>query len=170
MSGVSARRALRLDPVALALAWLALACIAVAAPPRAHPLAGTWEADLSQSTFKGRAPYRTGKMTFRVAKGDTVHVVADVVTASGAPFHFEYAGPEDGSVLKVTGNPYYDAASIMWADAQTLVRTERRADKLTGTTVMKLAADGKSFTASSSRSAPEDGHLYTSVIVWKRVG
>ena len=38
-----------------------------------------------------------------------------------------------------------------------------------GTSTMTLAADGKSFTAVSQRSAPKDGHLYTSTIVWKRV-
>lgn len=140
-----------------------------AAPPQPSPLLGTWEADLSKSSFEGRAPYRTGKMTFTAMDGQDVRVVCDVVTASGMPFHFEYEGPEDGSVVRVTGNPYYNSASMSWEDERTLIRTERRASEITGTTTMVLAADGDSFTASSSRTTPEDGHLYTSVIVWKRV-
>jgi hypothetical protein len=167
MIAASARPARMLGFAGIALAAM-LAGLASAASPRPHPLSGSWEADIASSTFKGRAPYRTGRMTFIVTK-DSVRVAADVVTANGAKFHFEYSGPEDGSLLEVSGNPYYDTASMAWADAQTLVRTERRAGKITGTTVMKIADDGKSFTASSSRSTPEDGHLYASVILWKRI-
>ena len=107
-----------------------------AAPPQLSPLLGTWEADLSKSSFKGRAPYRTGKMTFTAVDGQSVHVVCDVVTASGIPFHFEYEGPEDGSVVRVVGTPYYNGASMSWEDERTLKRTERRAGEITGTTTI----------------------------------
>jgi hypothetical protein len=147
----------------------ALVVTALAAAPRSTPLAGTWQADVSQSKFKGRLPYRSGKMQFVAAGGGKVHVIADVITANGAVFHFEYIGPENGTALPVTGNPYYDSASMRWKDSRTLVRTELRAGKPSGTTTFVLAADGKSFVASSSRTTPEDGHLYTSTILWKRV-
>jgi len=133
------------------------------------PLAGTWQADVSQSRFQGRAPYRSGKMKFIVEDGGKVHVVSDVITASGAVFHFEYSGLENGSALPVTGNPYYNSAAMHWKDRRTLVRTEFRDGKPIGTMTMVLAADGRSFVASSSRTTPEDGHLYTSTILWKRV-
>ncbi len=152
----------------LTVALMATATVA-AAPQRHSPLLGTWEADISHSTFQGRAPYRTGKITFIAADTTKIHVVCDVVTANGAAFHFEYNGPEDGTVVPVTGNPYYDSASTAWSKNRTAIRTERRAGMVTGTTTMVVAADGKSFTASSRRTTPEDGHLYISVILWKRV-
>jgi len=84
------------------------------------------------------------------------------------PFHFEYEGPEDDTVVPVTGNPYYDSASNAWTDKRTLTRTERRAGKITGSTAMQIAADGKSFTAKGARLTP-DGVNYVTSIVWKLV-
>ena len=157
-----------LSTTMFALLAATFAMMALAAPLSPSPLIGTWEADLSQSTFQGRAPYRTGRMTFSAVDEQKVRVVVDVVTASGVPFHFEYEGPEDDTVVPVTGNPYYDSASNAWTDKRTLKRTERRAGKITGSTAMQLAADGKSFTAKAERLTP-DGVNYVTSIVWKRV-
>lgn len=150
-----------------ALAGIA-AIAACAAPPVPSPLLGTWEADVSQSTFQGRAPYRTGKMTFIQTDDQKVRVIVDVVTASGTPFHFEYEGPEDDSVVPVKGNPYYDSASNVWTDERTLRRTERRDGKITGSTTMEVAPDGRSFVAKGQRLTP-DGVNYVTSIVWRRV-
>jgi hypothetical protein len=125
--------------------------VASAAPPAHDALLGTWDADISQSSFVGRLPYRTGRMVVSRDRAGLVHVVADVVTANGAPFHFEYASKDDGTVAPVTGNPYYDSQSTIWADPYTAIRSEMRAGKATGTTTMVVAKDGKSY------------------IVWKRV-
>jgi hypothetical protein len=152
----------------LAAATLFITICAAAGPQQRTPLAGTWQADVAHSKFVGRLPYRTGKMTFLAAPDGQVHVVCEVVTANGALFHFEYKGAEDGTPQPVSGNPYYDSAAMTWKDAHTLVRTELRAGKKIGTTTMTLAPDGKTFTAKSARTTPEDGHLYTSDILWRR--
>jgi hypothetical protein len=149
------------------LAALALCAVAGAKEPPHRGLLGTWEIDPSGSQYKGRAPLKSGTMRFE-ATPDGVHVVCDVMTASGIPFHFEYVGPEDGSIHPVSGNPYYDSESTAWPDEKTAKRTEIRGGQVIGSSTMTLATDGKSFTAVSQRSAPEDGHLYTSTIVWKR--
>jgi hypothetical protein len=152
-----------------ATALAAILCNDAAAGPPSHDaLLGTWEADIAHSTFVGRAPYRTGIMTISKDKAAVVHLVADVVTASGAPFHFEYAGKDDGTAVPVTGNPYYDGAATVWENDHRAVRTELRAGKPIGKTTMVVAADGQSYTANSSRSTPEDGHLYTSMILWRK--
>lgn len=146
---------------------LLLVALAVAQGAEHRSLLGTWQIDPSSSLYKGRAPLKSGTLRF-LATPDGVHVVCDVMTASGIPFHFEYQGPEDGSVHPVAGNPYYDSESTTWTDANTATRTEIRAGRVIGSSTMTLAPDGKSFTAVSQRSAPEDGHLYTSTIVWTR--
>jgi cytochrome c553 len=144
------------------------ATLTSAAPPTLSPLLGTWQADIDHSTFQGRAPYRSGTMTFSAVDGSKVRVVSDVMTASSVPFHFEYQGAEDDTVVPVSGNPYYDSASNAWTDERTLTRTERRAGKVTGTTSMQLAPDRKSFTAKGQRLTP-DGVNYVTSIVWTRV-
>jgi hypothetical protein len=153
---------------AFAICSLLVTGLASAAGQGHDALLGKWTADIAHSTFVGRAPYRTGNMTISRDAKSLVHVVADVVTAGGGAFHFEYASKEDGSVVPVTGNPYYNEASTTWTDAHTAVRSELRAGKVIGKTTMVVAPDGQSYTASSNRTTPEDGHIYTSVIVWRR--
>jgi len=156
--------------LAVAVTALVLGCasLAVSQEPEHRGLLGTWKIEPASSQYKGRAPLQSGTMRFE-ATPQGIHVTCDVMTASGIAFHFEYQGREDGSVHPVTGNPYYDSESTAWSDSQTARRTEIRAGKVIGSSTMTLASDGQSFTAVSQRSAPEDGHLYTSTIVWKRV-
>ena len=98
-----------------------------------------------------------------------MQVVVDIVEATGLALHFEYCDAGNGSYVPVTGNPFYDNESTAWVDRLTARRTERRGEAVTGTTVFKVAADGKSYVTTASRTRP-DGKLYTSVIHWKRTG
>lgn len=141
--------------------------VAFTAPPEPSPLLGKWEVDLAQSSFEGRAPYRSGEITFTAGANKSIHVSCTVITGSGVPFKFEYVGPEDDTVVNVKGNPYYNSASNAWVDERTLKRTERRDGVVTGTTTMTMAADGKSFIAKGERLTP-DGVNYITSIVWKR--
>ena len=153
------------------MTWVALAVTlltcATAAPGRQNPLLGSWQYDSTRSTFVGRAPFQRATMSF-TALVTGMHVVSDVVVASGQNFHFEYRDPQDGSFVPVVGNPYYNSESTVWTDSHTATRTERRDGKTIGVTTLTVAADGATFTASARRTVP-DGHLYTSVIVWVRV-
>lgn len=151
-----------------ALTTAAEAQTAALRAPQHRTLLGTWKIDPSASHYKGRRPLKTGTLRFEALPAGAIHVICDVTTSSGIPFHFEYQGLEDGSVHPVSGNPYYDSESTAWPSPSTVIRTEIRAGKVIGSSAMTLAADGQSFTAVSRRSAPEDGHLYTSTIVWKR--
>lgn len=153
-----------------ALILIALLQLA-AGPARAEPtvrdaLLGQWIFDAGRSTFDGAMPYRSGKYTFaRTPEG--VRVVAEIVEANGQLLRFEYLDREDGKFVPVSGNPFYDRQSTAWGDSRTAVRTERRGAEITGTTTFTVAADGRSYSARSSRRLP-NGRLYTSVIFWNR--
>jgi hypothetical protein len=130
-------------------------------------LLGTWNADLAQSRFKGRPPYKSGRMIV-TAHGRTITVVRDVVTASGARFHIEYSDALDGRAVPVTGDPYFDSESTALSSPRMAIRTEFRGGRVTGHEQIRVAMDGLSLVARSSRTTPEDGHLYESVILWRR--
>lgn len=134
----------------------------------AHPdFAGNWVTDVSQSTFSGRLPYRSGTLLFAL-DGNRLKAVADVVTANGRAFHFEYEGPVDGTKVAVIGNPYYDGAASRWLDARTLERTEFRGAEITGSTTFRLSTDKQVLIAESDRQTPENRSQYLSKITWRR--
>ncbi len=144
--------------------------IAAAAPNHGSPrnaLIGTWKCDPSKSTFNGAMPYRSATSKFASLEQGT-HVTVDIIEANGVALHFEYRDAHDGVFVPVHGNPFYDNQSTTWLDKLTAQRTERRGDKVTGTTIMTVSADGESYVARASRTRP-DGKLYTSVIHWDRV-
>lgn len=165
MARVITRKLMRIAAVVLALPLLAAASAPDRSPPR-NTLIGTWECDPSRSTFNGAMPYRSATAKFEaVARG--THVTVDIIEANGVALHFEYVDAEDGTFVRVYGNPFYDSESTVWLDQQTARRTERRGDTVTGTTTMTVAVDGKSYVARASRTRP-DGKLYTSAIHWDR--
>jgi hypothetical protein len=136
------------------------------APKDAGALLGTWNFDASKSIFQGAIPYRSATYTF-ANTSNGVHVVANILEGRNQTLRFEYVDRMDGTFVPVTGNPFYDSESTVWKDAFTAERTERRAGKVTGATVFKLAQDGRSYTATASRTLP-NGTVYTSVIAWNR--
>lgn len=102
------------------------------------------------------------------ARGRVITVVRDVVTASGARFHIVYSDALDGKPVPVVGDPYFDSESTVFLSQRLAVRTEFRGGRVTGHERITLSRAGSSLVASSSRTTPEDGHLYESVIIWRR--
>jgi len=154
--------------------WTALAgalCLATAAPAAIAKapdgFAGHWQYDAAASSFTGRTPYASAKLSLSAEK-KSIKYVGDFTMADGKTAHVEYGGVEDGSDMAVTGSPTYDSVTHLRPDRNTLIRTERRGGKVVGTTIVTLAKDGKSFSASSRGTLP-DGHQYTATTVWKRV-
>jgi hypothetical protein len=150
----------------LALAALAALVTRAAPPVTKHPLLGTWQYVAEGSKFVGRAPYQGAMITFAAEAGG-LHVTEEVVTANGAKFVIDYVDPMDGTFVPVKGNPYYDTQSTTATGKRTYTRKERRAGQDTGTTVMIVARDGKSFTADANRMVPE-GRMYHAFVVWRR--
>ncbi|HVY82956.1 MAG TPA: hypothetical protein VG994_18360 [Steroidobacteraceae bacterium] len=135
--------------------------------PRDHALLGEWRFDPSASRFDGGIPYTRATSRFTATAACT-QVVVEIVEGNDRHIRFEYCDPGDGSDAPVTGNPFYDAESTVWPTRYIAVRTEKRHGVVTGTTMMSVAEDGKTYTATASRKRP-DGIQYNSTIVWRRV-
>ncbi|MEP7311570.1 MAG: hypothetical protein ABI859_03230 [Pseudomonadota bacterium] len=156
--------------LAFPAAVLLLSTLAIplrAAQPGAHQLLGHWRYDAAKSSFSGAIPYQSAEISYtRTARG--IHVVQDIVEGTSSKLHLEYLDTRDGRPAKVAGNPFYDSESTQWPDVRTAVRSELRAGKLIGTTTMKVADDGRTYTATASRTLP-NGRIYSSIIVWYRL-
>lgn len=148
---------------------LAAAAVARGETPTtaSNPLIGTWAYVADGSKFVGRQPYQSAVITFSAESGG-IRMTEEVVTANGAKFRIEYLDPQDGTFVSVKGNPYYDSQSTTLTAPRVATRKERRAGKEIGTTVMTVAADGKSFIADASRIVPE-GTVYKAYVVWRRI-
>ena len=140
---------------------------ASAASKGKNVIGGIWEFDAAQSTFTGRPAYKSAKIVVTAVKGGS-KFAGDFTLADGKTMHTEYSGPADGSDIAVTGSPAFDSVTMLEPDSHTMIRTERRAGKVVGTTIVTLAKNGKSFSASGRGTLP-DGHPYTFTSVWKRV-
>ena len=153
--------------LAVAASATLLATLGAATPKGAGTLLGSWQFNPTKSSFRGASPYRSATYTFKDTEHG-VHVVAHIIEGRNRTLHFEYVDRMDGSFVPVDGNPFYDSESTVWKDAYTAERRERRGGEVTGTTVMTVAKDGRSFTATASRTLPRGG-VYTSTIVWNRI-
>lgn len=162
-----ARAQLARAMLAVAVSATLMVTVTAATPKGAGALLGSWQFDPTKSSFRGAIPYRSATYTFKDTK-DGVHVIAHIIEGANRTLHFEYVDRMDGTFVPVIGNPFYDSESTVWKDAHTAERRERRGDEITGTTVMTVAKDGRSFTATARRTLPRGG-VYTSTIVWNRI-
>lgn len=159
------RRIWRIALATVAVASLA-ASAASAAPKLKDPFVGNWELDASKSSAVGRPAPKSGHLSVTTGKEGSKHVV-DVTLDGGTSVHYEYVITEEGENVPVTGNTYFDSATFVRADKNTLIRTERRNGAVVGVTTVELAKDGKSFSGSAKGNLP-DGKQFTSTTVWNR--
>ena len=93
-------------------------------------IAGTWKADLS-----------TVQMD---SKPDVMLLKDGTYSCSSCTPPLTVAA--DGKFHAVTGRPYADQISVKVDDDHTVTRTSQKAGKETGTSTMKVSADGKTLT------------------------
>jgi len=129
-------------------------------------LAGNWDLDTAKSSVNGMAAFKSGHVSVTAVKGGYKGVV-DLVPASGAAIHYEYSATYDGTSVPVTGNTYFDSASVGRVDKNTTIRTERRGGKVVGVTTIEVAKGGKTFTSSSKGTLP-DGKQFSRTLNWNR--
>jgi len=151
------------------LIGIAALCLVASAASAAgkDALAGEWDLDAAKSSVSGMTAFKSGHVSVSSTKNGYKGVV-DLAPASGAAVHYEYAAMYDGSSTPVTGNTYFDSATVGRVDRNTTIRTERRGGKVVGVTTIEVAKDGKTFTSSSKGTLP-DGKQFSRTLSWKRV-
>ncbi len=151
-----------------ALVGAAALCLvtSVATAAGKDALVGNWDLDAAKSSVNGAAAYKSGHVSVTALKAGYKGVV-DLVPATGNPVHYEYSPTYDGSSVPVTGNTYFDSATVLRVDRNTTIRTERRGGKVVGVTTIEVAKDGKTFTSSSKGTLP-DGKQFNRTLSWNR--
>ena len=112
---------------------------------------GTWKLNEAKSKI-GPGASKNSTVVYE-AVGDSVKITIDGTAGDGKPFHSEWTGKYDGKDYPVTGNPYADdMVSFKKVDEHTLTSTFKKGGKVTARAKSVLSADGKSRTATGSRT------------------
>ncbi len=144
-----------------------LGASAVAGAHGKDPFAGNWQYDAAHSSFTGVPAYASGKLSIS-SKKNVVKVVADSTLADGKVIHYEYEGPTDGSDIAVTGNAPFSSVTLLRPDANTAIRTDRRAGRVVAISTVTAEKGGKTLSA-AVRGVTPDNHPYSGSLVWNRV-
>jgi hypothetical protein len=152
--------------IAAIAALCLVASVSTAASKGKDPLVGNWDLDASSSIVNGQAGFKSGHVSITAAKDEHKSVV-DLAPASGAAVHYETTFKYDGMAVPVTGNTYFDSATMLSVDRNTTIRTERRGAKVVGVTTIEVAKDGKSFVG-TSKGTLSDGKQFARSLTWHR--
>ena len=143
-------------------------CPSAAAAQAKDPLIGTWELDVTKSTFTGApagaAPFRR-EMTFAQVDNGIKHTTTtrDVL---GGVNPSDYTAKFDGKDYPAPADSALDTNSIRRVDANTIERTGKIKGQVIETVTYKVSADGKTLTVTQKGSI--NGIDYGSVQVFTR--
>jgi hypothetical protein len=144
-----------------------LAVAAVLVAQAADPLFGTWKTVAAKSTYSpGPAPKNNTKK-YEAYKGG-VKAQQELVTAKGETRHVEVTGAFDGKDYPGTGNPEADTYAFQRIDAFNYVVTQKKAGKVTMTSKMKIAPDGKSRVVSQTGTDAQ-GRPVSNSVYWEKL-
>ncbi len=146
------------------LAALAGLSIGAAVCLAADPNMGTWKLNEEKSKMGG--PARNNSVVYEAA-GDSVKVTVDGVLADGTPAHNEWTGKFDGKDYAVTGDPNSDMRAYKRVDDRTMQLTVKKGGKTMTTGRIKVAADGKSRTVTTTTTDAK-GKKITSTAVYDK--
>lgn len=133
------------------LAVAVVAVVALATPAFAQNPVGVWKVNLAKSKYSpGPAP-KSATITTTAVAGGSYKTVNEQVPATGAPIKFEITFKFDGKDVKPVGtNPNADVQAYSRVDDRHWTVVSKKAGKVTITSKIEVAADGKSRTTTQT--------------------
>ena len=136
-------------------------------------LSGTWELNLSKSTYSPAdlAP-KSNKVVYEVM-GDSIHVVADGVNAQGKATHADYTAKFDGTAVGTNattdGKPNPEPSTASWKkiDDHTYEVSNMSQGQAFNTNRIVVAPDGKSRTSTITGKGAQGQTLNHTVVMDK---
>ena len=138
---------MRIRTLAVVVAVIA----AFATPSFAQNPVGVWKVNLAKSKYSpGPAP-KSGTITTTAVAGGSFKTINEQVPATGAPTKFEITYKFDGNDVKPVGtNPNADMQSYSRVDDRHWTVVSKLKGKVTLTSKIEVAADGKSRTTTQT--------------------
>jgi hypothetical protein len=131
-----------------------------------EPRNGTWELNLSQSTFNpGPAP-KSGTREYKIV-GTSVTLVAKGIDAEGKPMLAQYSATFDGKDYPYPGWADIDTVSLKRIDANTMQATEKQAGKIAMTSTNVISKDGRTMTITINGKNAQ-GHTVRNILVYDK--
>jgi hypothetical protein len=145
-----------------------VAVVAVFATPSfAQNPVGVWKVNLAKSKYSpGPAP-KSGTITTTAVAGGSFKTVNETVPATGAPTKSEVTYKFDGKDNKAIGNANADMQSYTRVDDRHWTVVSKLKGKVTLTSKIELAADGKSRTTTQTGTDAQ-GKTVNNVIVYEK--
>jgi len=151
--------------VLLVLVAVAAADAGFTQSPRRQPLLlGTWQLDLSRSTYFPGPPPRGETRTYTADSSGVLGVIKRV-HANGQVETIEYRADFDREHA-VTGTPAYDSITLKMIDEFTAESTLSHAGSVFGTARRVISPDGNSLTIMFTRKTSDD--TVRNVAVYRR--
>ena len=128
---------------------------------------GTWKINLAKSKYTptALAPRSTTVKGESVENG--IKMVVDTVDSQGKSFHYEYTAKYDGKDYAVKGDPNRDVTAFKKIDDYTFEQVNKKGAKITTTSRLVYARDGKSRTQTTTGASPQ-GQKVNNVVVWDK--
>jgi len=132
------------------LAVVVAVVAALASPAFAQNPVGVWKVNLAKSKYSpGPAP-KSATITTTAVAGGGFKTVNEQVPATGAPIRFEVTYKFDGQDAKSAGSPNGDTQAYTRVDDRHWTVVAKRAGKVSVTSKVEVAADGKSRTTTQT--------------------
>ena len=112
------------------------------------PVIGTWELDVSKSSFDPGPPVKSQTRTYeQTARG--VKFTLTGISASGNAMRVEYIAPYDGRDYPLDGSPSVNSVSLTRIDRLTVEATEKKDGKPMFHVTRVLSPDEQTMTVTS---------------------
>ena len=151
-------------------AVLAIAAAAGGAPyaaaASADPVVGTWQLNVSKSTFTAGQAVKSQTRTYSQS-GGTISLDMKTVGADGKASTTHTSYQFDGKDAPVTGNPDYDTLAPKRVNSHTAKFTLKRGGKVVGTTSRTVSKDGATLT-SKTKITTATGEKSENVLVFDK--
>ena len=140
--------------------------LAIAAAPASDPVVGTWQLNISESTFTAGPALKSQTRTYSQS-GQSISLVMKTVGADGKEVTGQTTYQLDGKDYPVTGTPDYDSLSAQQVDSNTAKFTFTKGGKAVGTSSRTVSKDGKTLT-SNIKVTTAKGEESESVLVFDK--